>query len=249
MNSFQAYSHYYEALYKDKNYEEEAIYVINLIRSITPKAIRLLELGCGTGKHAEFFCLNGFSVLGLDQSENSISIAKEKKITHFQAMVSDISSYQLDEKFDVAISLFHVLSYLTTNEKLISCFLTTYRHLERGGLFLFDIWYTPAVYHQQPETRIKRIKIDKLSITRLAEPVIEYNTNVVKVHYEVIVKDHTSGQTDSIIEQHSMRHFSWPEIELLASQTGFSVIHAEEFGTGKTPGKETWGVCFILQKN
>lgn len=248
MKNFQAYSRYYEALYREKDYKYEANYVMNLIRSFNPEATKIIELGCGTGKHAETFCENGFSVIGLDQSSNSVAIAKEKRISGFLPLEADITAYNLDTTFDVALSLFHVVSYLTTNEKLLSCFQTTCLHLKKGGLFLFDIWYSPAVYCQQPETRIKRISADNLSITRLAEPILNYNKNVVDVHYEVIIKDQNTGLAETFTEQHPMRHFSWPEIELVASQTGFNLLHAEEFGTGKIPGKDTWGVCFILQK-
>ena len=45
-----------------------------------------------------------------------------------------------------------------------------------------------------------------------------------------------------------MRCFSIPEIELLANQTGFKLLHSEEFITRKAPAIDTWGVCFILQK-
>jgi SAM-dependent methyltransferase len=249
MNNFQAYSKYYEALYKDKDYEKEAAYVTRLVRSFNANASEMLELGCGTGKHAEIFCRNGFSVTGLERSADMVSIAKEKSIKNFTPLVADISNYKLEQKFDVAISLFHVVSYLTTNQMVLSCFNSTSNHLEKGGLFLFDVWYSPAVYHQQPETRVKRLLSDHISITRLAEPLVHYNENVVDVSYEVIVKDNVTGMTDVFTELHPMRHFSWPEIELLAMLSGYKLVHAEEFGTGSYPGKDTWGVCFILQKN
>lgn len=247
MNNFEAYSKYYEALYKDKDYEGEAGYVLQLIHSLYPQAKRILELGSGTGKHAAFFCRSGFTVTGLERSADMVRIAKEKNIERFETEVADIAGFKLNQQFDVAISLFHVVSYLTTNEALRSCFSSVHQHLEKGGFFLFDVWYTPAVYHQQPETRIKRLASDNLTITRLAEPVIHYNRNVVDVNYEVIVQD-GSGRTNVLTEQHPMRHFSWPEIDLLSAETGFKLIRAEEFGTAKEPGKDTWGVCFILQK-
>ncbi|MEO5344644.1 MAG: hypothetical protein H7842_15245 [Gammaproteobacteria bacterium SHHR-1] len=46
----------------------------------------------------------------------------------------------------------------------------------------------------------------------------------------------------------SMRHFSLPEIDLLAGQAGFARVRAEEFLTGTVPGEGTWGVCVVLQK-
>ncbi len=249
MSNFQLYSQYYDALYKEKDYRQETDYVIGVVESLHPSAKSLLELGCGTGKHAEFFCKKGYAVTGIERSEDMVSLAREKNIKGFHPQVGDITSYKLDERFDVAISLFHVISYLTSNSMLLSCFETTHHHLNQGGLFLFDTWYSPAVYYQKPETRIKRLATEKSSITRLAEPVMHYNQNVVDVNYEIIVKDKSTGNTQVVTEVHPMRHFSIPEIELLANKTGFSLLRAEEFGTGEKPGTNTWGVCFVLQKN
>ena len=46
-----------------------------------------------------------------------------------------------------------------------------------------------------------------------------------------------------------MRHFSIPEIKLLAEFSGFEFLKAEEFVTGNEPSPVTWGVNFILRKN
>jgi hypothetical protein len=46
-----------------------------------------------------------------------------------------------------------------------------------------------------------------------------------------------------------MRHFSIPEIHMLASFTGFELLKAEEFLSGNEPSENTWGVNFILRKN
>ncbi|HMF70256.1 MAG TPA: hypothetical protein VK616_02215, partial [Flavitalea sp.] len=56
-----------------------------------------------------------------------------------------------------------------------------------------------------------------------------------------------NNQFAELFESHPMRHFSFPEIELLAQQTGFTVLKAEEFLTGAPPTNKTWGVNFILQ--
>ena len=45
-----------------------------------------------------------------------------------------------------------------------------------------------------------------------------------------------------------MRHFSTPEIKLLAYTTGFELLHAEEYLTKAAPSEKTWGVCYILKK-
>lgn len=248
MSNFKFYSQYYDLLYKDKDYKAEANYIVSLINKYNSKATKIIELGCGTGNHAAILCKQGYEVVGLERSPEMVEIAKQKNITNFNPQVADITSFQLDKKFDVAISLFHVISYLTDNNDLISCFKNVHAHLNSDGIFIFDVWYTPAVYTQKPETRIKRLTNSQTSITRIAESNIHYNNNVIDVNYEVMIKDKKSNISTSIFEKHPMRHFSIPEIELLATHTGFELVHTEEFLTANEPSENTWGVCFVLQK-
>ena len=45
-----------------------------------------------------------------------------------------------------------------------------------------------------------------------------------------------------------MRHFSLPELDLLAADAGFERVGAEEFLTGAAPGESTWGVCLTRRR-
>ncbi|UAY50695.1 class I SAM-dependent methyltransferase [Ferruginibacter albus] len=242
------YSRYYDLLYKNKDYKSEAEYIAKLIRSVHPQTKNILELGAGTGNHAAILCNDGFTVTGLERSAEMVAKAKEKKIEGFTPVVGDIQDYSIDQKFDAVISLFHVISYLTSNTALIDCFNTTNSHLNKGGVFIFDVWYTPAVYVQGSETRIKKMEDDDIEITRLAQPEAHYNLNVIDVNYEIIIQDKKTRLAEQYPEKHPMRHFSIPEINLLALLTGFEVIKTEEFLTAANPGENTWGVCFVLQK-
>ena len=248
MTNFQQYSKYYDLLYKNKNYREESQYVIEKMKKFAPNAAQILELGAGSGSHAYYFCEAGFEVIGIERSQEMVAIAKAKNISGFNPIIGDISSYDLSVQFDAAVSLFHVISYLTENDVLVDCFRTTNNQLNIGGIFIFDIWYSPAVYHLKPETRIKRLESDDIEVVRLAESKIESDKNVVEVNFEVIIKDKVTTTTESIKEKHLMRHFSIPEIKMLATFTGFEVLLAEEFLTGNTPSEDTWGVCFVLKK-
>jgi hypothetical protein len=87
-----------------------------------------------------------------------------------------------------------------------------------------------------------------LKITRLAEPVIYPNENRVDVNYTIFAQDAASGACQTFTENHPMRHFSLPELDLLASVTGFERLCAEAFLTGEAPGEETWGVCLVLRR-
>lgn len=247
-NNFALYSKYYDLLYRDKDYQAEANYIESLVRKFAPECKNILELGSGTGKHAGLLAEKGYRVYGVERSPEMVEIARRTRHPNVEYEVNDIGLFSLSDRFDVALSLFHVVSYLTNNQSLLSTFQNVARHLKQHGLFIFDVWYSPAVHFQQPETRIKRLEDEQIKITRLAEPQIHSRDNVIDVNYELIIENKKDHSCATLSEKHPMRHFSEPEIGLLAECAGFTVIHSEEFLTGKIPGPQTWGVCFLLQK-
>ncbi len=115
------------------------------------------------------------------------------------------------------------------------------------GVFIFDVWYGPAVLTDRPVVRVKRMEDDEIKVTRLAEPVLHPNENRVDVNYHVFVRDLESGVVNELRETHVMRYFFRPEIELFAAQNGFRLLNAEEWLSGKAPGEDTWGVCFVMK--
>jgi len=243
--NYNLYSKYYDLLYADKDYDSEASYVDKQIKALIPWAKSILEFGCGTGKHGVLLKKRGFEVFGLDQSAQMIGEAKKRGLP---CKMADISDFKLKEKYDAIISLFHVVGYLTDNDHLGAMFSNAHHHLNKNGVFLFDLWYSPAVYEQKATTRIKKMRNKEIEVTRIADPKIDVNKNMVDVRYTIFVKDLATNHIEEISESHPVRNFSIPEIELLAKITGFEVKKTEELLTSNEPSVKTWGVCFILQK-
>lgn len=250
---FADYARYYDLLYRDKDYAAEADYVARLIRRFHSKAQSILELGSGTGIHASLLAEKGFTVHGIERSPEmlarSLVLTEKMGVIHSRPVFSlgDIRKIRLNERFDAAIALFHVISYQTTNEDVTAVFETARHHLEPGGVFIFDVWYGPAVLTERPAVRIKRIADEKIEVTRLAEPELHPNENCVDVHYHVFVRDLATHAVVEFKEPHAMRYFFKPEIERIAGQARFQCLHVEEWLSGKAAGCDTWGVCFVLQ--
>ncbi len=243
---FDAYSRYYDLLYRDKDYAAEVGYIDELLIRQGVTGRELLEFGSGTGKHGRLLAGRGYRVTGIERSAEMVAQAATAE--GFNCRQGDICSVQLGRTFDAVLSLFHVISYQISNVDLQAVFSRAAEHLKPGGLFLFDIWYTPAVYAQKPEVRIKRLADGELEITRIAEPVSYPNENRIDVNYTIHAHDKSNGAFTSLIESHPMRHFSLPELDLLATGAGFQRVCAEEFLTGSEPGEDTWGVCLVLRR-
>jgi SAM-dependent methyltransferase len=246
---FIYYNNYYDLLYQNKEYNTESEYVAGLVRTITPEAKNILELGSGTGNYAKHLCEQGFKVTGIEISPQMSAISEAKNIEGFTVVTSDIADFNLYQQFDGAVALFHVISYITLNEKLLECFRNINRHLKPNSSLVFDVWYTPAVYIQCPQQRVNEIRQDNLHIRRVAVPTVNYSENTVEVNYEMTIHHIAENKTETLKETHTLRHFSSPEMKLFAELAGFKLLHAEEFLTKKAPGADTWGVCYILQKH
>jgi SAM-dependent methyltransferase len=249
MRPFGKYSHYYDLLYRDKDYAGEADYVDNLIHKFHLNTKSILDLGCGTGRHAMHLVKKGYLIHGVDMSEEmlaeAIKRADEEQLTFSEG---DIRTIRLDKSFDAIIALFHVISYQTSNEDLQRAFAAACEHLKPDGVLIFDCWYGPAVLTERPVVRIKRVEDDKLEITRLAEPVMRANENVVDVAFHAFIRDKESGVTEEVKETHQIRYLFKPELELLLNQAGFVIEGSFEFQTNKGLDYNTWNACFVARK-
>ena len=243
---FEKYSDYYDLLYKDKDYNSEVKYIHNLISSHGASFRDILEFGSGTGKHAGILVGLGYKVHGIELSANMVS--KAKIIPGFTCQQGNITNTKMNKTYNVVLSLFHVMSYQTKNKQLEDVFENAAEHLNKNGLFIFDFWYSPAVYAQKPSVRVKRTANEKIEITRIAEPVIIPNENRVDINYSIYVKSLIDQKTDMIKETHSVRHFSLPEIDIICEMYGFERLEAEEFKTGNKIEENTWGPCVVLKK-
>ncbi len=254
MNIFNNYAKYYDLFYHDKNYIAEASYVDKLIQSYLPGAASILDLGCGTGGHAYPMASLGYNVCGVDLSDKNIKIAQNKQNTRqnqcktsvnpcFQT--GDIRTIRLGEKYDAIISLFHVMSYQTSNEDIISTLHTVKSHLKPNGIFCFDFWYGPGVLNDPPKIAVKRIENDTFKVTRIAEPFIHANKNTVDVKYTFLVYFKDKKNFNEIIENHPMRYFFLPEMEMYLEIAKLKPLCLYAWMTMEKPDFKNWSAFLI----
>lgn len=254
MPVFGEYSRYYNLLYKDKDYEGEAAYIHGLIQRNRPGAASVLDLGCGTGRHDLLLAEKGYAVTGVDMSEEMLAVANsclpafDERSVPVRFVQGDVRTVRLGQKFDAVISLFHVMSYQTANVDLQNAFMTACEHLDRGGVFIFDCWFGPAVLTDRPTVRVKRLEDEETQIVRLAEPAMHPEENIVDVNYHILIRDKKDGTVRELKERHRMRYLFRPEVAFLLEQCGFALEGCGEFMTGNRAGFDTWNTVFVGRK-
>ena len=244
---FSRYAGVYDLLYADKDYAAEAAFVDGLIRAHAPKAGTLLDLGCGTARHALEFAGRGYRVHGIDFSPQMVSLARERLsgapkdiAARISVAEGDVSRYSAAERYDAVTALFHVACYQTGNRALAGLFAAARSALGGDGVFVFDFWYGPAVLSDRPTARVKEIDGAALHITRSTEPVLREDRDVVEVNFNLTVVEKNTGKSESFHEVHGMRYLFLPELELFADTAGLELVSAGQWLTGAPLTAASW---------
>jgi SAM-dependent methyltransferase len=136
---FSKYLNLYERAYYDKSdgYQKEAERILPFFR---PDTKSILDIGSGTGKHAAELLKNGFRVHCIDISRDAVRETTKniKSRAYGSAELADITNYHSKRKFDAALALFIVFSYVP-KEKLDAALKNVYQALRPKGLFIFDL--------------------------------------------------------------------------------------------------------------
>ena len=172
------------------------------------------------------------------------NLNEEGDYKNLEFVVGNAQTFKTDGLFNLAISLFHVLSYQNTNEEVLNYFKSIRSNLNKDSFFIFDYWYSPGVNNIRPENRENQFEDEELEIIRIANPIEQVNENIVEVQYSIKVRDKRNNTQTAFKESHHMRHFSTPEIKMFAELSGFECIDFKGWMSMDLPGTNDWAsVC------
>jgi len=105
------------------------------------KSIKIIDIGCGTGRHAIELTKRGYKVTGVDFSENQIKRAREKAQETGVAIdfqTQDARKLPFDGEFDLAIMLCEGgFSLMETDEMNFEILKNATKALKSKGKFIF----------------------------------------------------------------------------------------------------------------
>jgi len=102
---------------------------------------RVLDIGCGTGRHSLEFAKRGYECLGLDYSEPLIEMAKQdaKKFPKLAFRHEDCRRFSLAEKYDVVICLYDVIGSFIDAESNLNILKMIADSMTEGGKAVISV--------------------------------------------------------------------------------------------------------------
>lgn len=105
------------------------------------KAVRILDVGCGTGRHSLELARRGYCVVGIDLSQSLLDKAKEKAANHhldIPFLHYDARQLPFHDEFDIAIMLCEGgFPLMETDEMNFKILKNVTRSLKNNGKFIF----------------------------------------------------------------------------------------------------------------
>jgi SAM-dependent methyltransferase len=187
----------------------------------------ILDLACGTGRHAVELAGRGYQVVGFDLSLAMLARAsdeaqdRKQKINFVQG---DMREMTFEETFDGVFSWNTSFGYFE-DEKNAAVIAKVHRALKKGGQFLLDVVNRDCVIRQAPSLAW----FEGDGCICMDEMQIDFITSRMKVKRTLMMDD---GRTKEI--EYSIRVYSLHELGKMLHDNGFRV--AEVSGQTGTPG-------------
>ena len=142
MSGYSEFANIYDRLMMDADYEGRSEYIKALFEKFGKKPSLLLDLACGTGKFSRIFAKDGIEVIGVDSSEEMLSVAKEtaeQEGINILFLCQEADELDLYGTVDGAVCLMDSINHITDKKILQKAFDKVSLFLEKDCLFIFDV--------------------------------------------------------------------------------------------------------------
>lgn len=215
------HARYYDAVYWDKPYREEALFVDALLEEAGVRRGRLLDIACGTGRHAAAFLELGWSVTGVDISDALLEQARANApgaFFHRQDMCKlDIAG----EPFDAVTCLFDSIGYPIADAAVLAALKAAGRHLATQGALVIEFLHARALLRDASPVRVRRVEPSSHGdeLIRISTTAVDPHRRVIDVDFDLIQlrADGTYGRWQ---ERQTNRFFDVGEMQTLLKKAG-----------------------------
>ena len=239
---------YYDLFYGDKPYDVEARRVAELFASEGP--CRVLDVACGTGRHAAELAKLGYQVVGVDLSWHMLLAARRRVSTEGLAVpfsTQDMRSLAFkDAAFDGVVCLFDSIGYALSSNGVLQALSAFRRVLSPTGCLVMEFWHAPAMESSFEPVRVRRWNVPDGEVVRISETTLLEDESAASVEYTVLeLRD--DGSYERFSETHVNRYFTLGEMDDLLRRAGLRPIEWFDRFDTSGPTDETWHVLVVAE--
>jgi SAM-dependent methyltransferase len=245
------HAEYYDIFYQDKPYSQEAAFVHDLFQKNSKgDCSRLLELACGTGRHAIELEKLGYQIVATDYSQDLLDVAKQKakqQKSQVDFRLQDMRELSLvDEPFDGAYCLFDSIGYVQTNSAIQQVLQGVHEHLRPGGAFICEFWHAAAMLRYYEPFRERRWKTFNGELLRTSSTRLDVEKQLAHVTYK-ITDIGNDGSSTQLEETQVNRYFLVQEMSAFLENAGFAPLEWLTAFSNEPITENTWHILAVAR--
>ncbi len=199
----------------------------------------IVDLGCGTGTLTELLADAGYDMIGIDSSQEMLSIALEKRersgrdILYLQ---QDMRELELYGTAGAMVSVCDSLNYLLEEEDIVETFRLVNNYLYPKGIFVFDF---NTVYKYETVIGDATIAENREDCSFIWENFYDKEAQVNEYDLTVFVRAEGEDRFRRFTETHFQRGYTLEEMEGFLERAGMEVLFALDADTHQAPGAQS----------
>ena len=141
MEAYTEFATVYDTFMDNVPYEAWEKYLVDILKAEGINDGLLLELGCGTGRMTRLLAAEGYDMIGVDNSEEMLSVAREYTMenTEILYLLQDMRELELFGNIRAIVSVCDSMNYILEPEDLKKVFELVKEYLAEDGVFIFDL--------------------------------------------------------------------------------------------------------------
>lgn len=233
----------YDRLMQGADYPSLCERFIHLLKmhSHTPRLS--LDAACGTGAFTFELIRRGYDVIGVDCSENMLSVARNRLGADALLLCQRLCDLDLFGTVDTVFCTLDGLNHITNGEELLDSLKKVALFTEPGGKFIFDV---NTVYkHEQ-------ILGDKTFVIEDGDIYAVWSNEYLKDGLSSMALDFFVRQSNGLYERFSEcieeRAYSDAQIQKLLRNSGFEILGRYDFDTAGTVRPDSEKIIYVAER-
>lgn len=224
MSGYSVFARYYDELTANIDYVRRGEYFHEIIKKFKEtKENILLDLACGTGSISEVMARLGYDVIGVDNSDEMLGMAIEKKFEsglNIQYLCQDMRKLDMFGTVDVIICALDSINHLANLNDVRKVFEGAAFFCEMNGLFIFDV---NTLYKHRKILANNTFTYETDNVYCIWENTLNAETDEVRMNLEFFEREE-NGLYSRSSESFSEKAYSEETIEKLLEESGFKVL-------------------------
>lgn len=249
MASYGNFAYFYDNLTDNVDYEKRCAYIRDLLAENGIGEGILLDLACGTGTVSLLMSDMGYDVIGVDASEDMLSVAQEKKMESGADVIflcQRMEELDLFGTINACVSTLDSINHVTDEKTVKEIFRRVSLFMEDKGLFVFDV-NTP--YKHREILGDNTFVYDTDEVYCVWQNSTDDNL-VTTVNLDIFEKDEDDEETYyRYSEEFSERAYDLENIKKWLESVKFEVVAVYEEMTRDAVKADTQRAVFVAKKH